>query len=208
MGIVTALEETIGNNAFRLAALWRQKQLEYTFRKAAMGRYEDFVVCTRQALHFAAATLGETLAPGDEEHFMAKYRELPAYPEVRDVLNSLRDAGHALFAFSNGHPDDLAALLAHAGIDALLDGVVSVHDVQSFKPDPAVYEYFLGRSGASADNCWLVSGNAFDIIGADACGWRTAWVKRDPGVQFDPWQVEPTVVVKNLSELGSACGSV
>jgi 2-haloacid dehalogenase len=120
---------------------------------------------------------------------------------VAGALRKLKDAGCRNYAFSNGEPDDLACLLAHAGLDAVLEGIVSVHDVQSFKPDPAVYRHFLEQTGATKRETWLVSGNPFDVIGAHMAGWRTAWVKRDPTAVFDPWDIEPKAVIADINEL-------
>jgi len=132
---------------------------------------------------------------------MASYRVPPAYSDVREALAKLKAQNHGIYAFSNGQPDDLKYLMAHAGIDAFLDSIVSVHDVESFKPDPSVYKHFLHSAESEARDTWLGSGNPFDIIGADAAGWNTAWVKRDPTAVFDPWGIEPTATVADLSEL-------
>jgi len=131
---------------------------------------------------------------------------LPAFGEVPKALDELGSTGYQCWAFSNGEPDDLEVLLAQSGLRALLDGVVSVHDVASFKPDPAVYDHFLRSSGSSADETWLVSGNPFDILGAHAAGWQTAWVRRDASAVFDPWGAEPTVTVGGMDELPAAFG--
>ena len=72
------------------------------------------------------------------------------------------------------------------------------------KPDLAVYQHFLERAGSSPTGTWLVSGNAFDILGAASAGWRTAWVRCDARAVFDPWGVEPTVTVTRLEELDRA----
>lgn len=202
-GVVALLSQLIGDDAPRIARLWREKQLEYTFRRAAMNAYEDFVVCTGQALDFVCKVSGTELTSDERKQLMAQYRKLPPYAEVASALAVLRQSGHRLYAFSNGHPDDLTTLLAQAGLDAFLDDIVSVHDVQTFKPDPAVYAHFLGQTAASADNCWLVSGNAFDILGAHACGWYTAWVRREPGAVFDTWDANPSIVIRDLSELAA-----
>ncbi len=121
-----------------------------------------------------------------QDALMSKYRLLPAYPSVPTALQQLKAKNCHLYAFSNGQPDDLDHQLEHAGLSEHLDGIVSVHDVQSYKPDPAVYQHFLDSSNAAAWDTWLVSGNAFDIIGAHAAGWQTAWVKLDPTAVFDP----------------------
>jgi 2-haloacid dehalogenase len=141
------------------------------------------------------------LPAGDKQELLAQYRELPAYEEVAEALRRLKDAGCHNYAFSNGEPDDLAYLLAHAKLDSALDGIVSVHEVQSFKPDPAVYDHFLQQTGAAREETWLVSGNPFDVIGARTAGWRTAWVKRNPDAVFDPWEIEPDAIVTDSSEL-------
>ncbi len=109
-----------------------------------------------------------------------------------------------MYAFSNGQPDDLETLLAHAGLSRHLDGIVSVHAVRSYKPDPAVYQHFLDITAAESAETWLVSGNAFDVLGAQAAGWNAAWVKRDPAAVFDPWDVEPSITVADLGELADA----
>jgi 2-haloacid dehalogenase len=204
LGIAAALQALIGERAAAFAQAWREKQLEYTFRRALMRDYRDFPTCTRQALEFVDARFGTALAADAIEALMRKYVELPAYPETRAALSALRREDRRCHAFSNGHPDDLGRLLEHAGLRELLDGVVSVHPLASYKPDPAVYRHFLESTGATAQCCWLVSGNSFDILGAHRAGWRTAWVRRDPTAVFDPWGSEPTLTVASLAELAEA----
>lgn len=199
-GVSQTLQGMAGDKTASLAQLWRDKQIEYLFRRALGSDYQPFSVCTRQALDFAAAQLQVELSAGDKQELLARYRELPAYKEVADALRKLKDAGCRNYAFSNGEPDDLACLLAHAGLDAALDGIVSVHDVQSFKPDPSVYSHFLEQTGATKRETWLVSGNPFDVIGAHMAGWRTAWVKRDPTAVFDPWDIAPDAIIADMNE--------
>jgi 2-haloacid dehalogenase len=201
LGISVQLSEYVGDRAPQFSQIWRDKQIEYLFRRALMRDYRDFSTCTGQALDFTDQRLQTSLSAEAKHTLMGKYRLLPAYSDVSAALLRLK-AGHCrMYAFSNGQPDDLEHLLDHAGIGENLDGIVSVHDVQSFKPDPAVYRHFLDSTNAEADDSWLVSGNPFDIIGAHAVGWKTAWLKRDPSAVFDPWDIEPTVTVTELGEL-------
>ena len=204
LGISKTLGAYVGDRAPTFAQRWRDKQLEYLFRRAVMRKYRDFPACTREALVFTDLRLGTNL-PGDAfGALMDRYLELPAYPDAGEALKRLKAPGHRVYAFSNGRPDDLAHLLAHAGLDAHLDGIVSVHDVRSYKPDPAVYRHFLDTAGSVADDTWLVSGNSFDILGAQAVGWQTAWVRRDASEVLDPWGVEPTVTIADLRELAQS----
>jgi 2-haloacid dehalogenase len=200
-GISQRLEGIAGDQTQALAQLWRDKQIEYLFRRALGRDYKPFSVCTSQALDFATAQLQVTIADADKRELLAGYRELPAYEEVAEALRQLKGAGCRNYAFSNGEPHDLAYLLSHAGLVDALDGIVSVHDVQSFKPDPAVYEHFIKETGASTEMTWLVSGNPFDVIGAHKAGWRTVWIRRNFAIQFDPWGIEPDETVADTSEL-------
>ena len=203
-GVISALEKIVGGQAAALSDLWRQKQLEYSFRRGLMQNYRDFSVCTRQALDYACEFLGVDISDADKQSLMEGYKVLPAYADVEEGLARLKGSGLRLFAFSNGRAEDVRGLLANAGIEGYFEGVVSVDDLRSFKPNPAVYAHFLRQAGARGSDSWLVSGNPFDVIGAMSAGLRGAWVKRSAGAVFDPWEIEPTVTVGDLGELHDA----
>jgi len=200
-GIADALRPHAGARTDELVGLWRTRQIEYAFRRAAMERYVGFDRVTRAALDAALTELVIDVAEDAREALVAGWTELPAFPESAAALDALRGAGHRCLAFSNGTPAGLERLLAHSGLDGYLDGVVSVDEVGTFKPAPAVYHHFLQRGGAPADTTWLVSGNAWDVIGARAAGLHAAWVRRSANAHFDPWDESPDVVVGDLSEL-------
>jgi len=125
---------------------------------------------------------------------------------VHDALTALSARDCRSYAFSNGSEDAVETLLSTAGIRDLFHGVVSCDDLRSFKPNPAVYAYFLTRAQASASEAWLISGNPFDVIGAISAGMRGAWVRRSAESIFDPWGIEPTVTVRGLDELADSIG--
>ncbi len=200
-GIARELQGIAGERAALFSSHWRAKQLEYSFRRGLMGRYEAFSVCTRDALRFTSEALAIGLPADEEERLMDAYRQLPAFPEVPESLSDLASAGHRLYAFSNGPPGDLDALLGHAGLDHCFEDIVSVDEIRSFKPDPRVYRHFLKRAGATAGDSWLISGNPFDLLGAANCDFHTAWVKRDPAALFDPWGTTPDITLRHLGEL-------
>ena len=203
LGIAKDLENLVGAESGRLALAWREKQLEYLFRRGLGRDYEPFSVCTAQALDYTCRLMDVRLSSETRRALMDRYRDLPAYPGTADALQSLMECGCHCFAFSNGEPGDLAILLERAGLAEHLEGIVSVHEIRSFKPDPRVYQYFLDSTGSRSRDTWLVSGNPFDVIGAATCGWNTAWLRRDSNAVFDPWGAEPTVVVGSLDELVS-----
>lgn len=200
-GLVSKLRETAGEKAEEFSRIWRDKQLEYSFRRGLMQNYETFAVCTRDALDYTCAYCKIPLIGLRKEELLESYRTLPAFYDVEESLKGLKAAGFRLYAFSNGSAEAVETLLAAAGIRKMFLDVVSVDDLRSFKPNPAVYSYFLKKSRASGDNAWLVSSNPFDVIGAVSAGMRAAWVRRSPEAIFDPWGIEPTLTVSSLTEL-------
>lgn len=200
-GVVDELTLHVGERAQEFSNVWRDKQLEYTFRRGLMGRYENFPTCTRQALDYSDSLLQTGLDESAKTALMQVYRKLPAYDDVPASLQALADAGFRMFGFSNGVADAVSGLLQHAGIDQYFEGVVSVDTIGTFKPDPRVYRHFIDVAATDADNCWLVSSNAFDVIGAVSAGMKAAWLQRSSSVVFDPWGIEATCVIDRLDEL-------
>ena len=203
-GVTGLLETMVGQRAAEFSRLWRDKQLEYSFRRGLMRRYENFGVCTRDALEHTCSFMQAALDTNQKQQLLNCYRTLPAFPDVAPSLEELEAAGHRLYAFSNGTREAVEGLLFAAGIrDRFLD-IVSVDEIASFKPDPAVYDHFLSRTGGDAGSAWLVSSNPFDVIGAVSAGMRAAWVKRSDEALFDPWGIEPTAIVHSLAGLQAA----
>lgn len=199
--VVSQLQEFVGDKAREFSRRWREKQLEYSFRRGLMQKYENFVVCTRQALEYTCRDCGVRLTQDQQEQLFQTYRALPAFDDAKEGLASLKAAGFRCYAFSNGTAEAVEMLLGTAGIREFFQGVVSVDDVKSFKPDPAVYDHFLRKSGAEGGNAWMISSNPFDVIGAISAGMKAAWVRRSAETIFDPWGIEPTVTVSNLREI-------
>jgi 2-haloacid dehalogenase len=200
-GVVDELSKHVGDRAQEFSNTWRDKQLEYTWRRALMQRYQNFPVCTRQALDYTDTLLQTGLDESAKAALVQVYRVLPAYDDVPASLQALADAGFRLFGFSNGVEEAIVGLLEHAGIDQYFEGVVSVDALQTFKPDPQVYHHFIEVADTARENCWLVSSNGFDLIGAVSAGMKAAWLRRSQSVVFDPWGVEPTLVIHSLDEL-------
>lgn len=201
-GVVSTLHGLIGNQAEEFSRIWRDKQLEYSFRRGLMQNYEKFSICTSNALDFTCSILKISLTNEQKENLLKCYRTLPAFSDVVDGLKQLKSSGFRIYAFSNGSSDAVEELLVAAGIRNYFIGVVSVDDIKSFKPNPAVYSYFLRKSGSSSNDTWLISSNPFDVIGAISAGIKSAWVQRSEDAVFDPWGIKPTIVVNNLNKLG------
>jgi 2-haloacid dehalogenase len=194
-------------NAQDFSQTWRDKQLEYSFRRGLMRDYAPFSVCTKDALNYTAAHYQVSLSDSDKAALLASYAVLPAFDDVTSSLQSLSQKGYKLLAFSNGTEAAVEGLLKNAGIRDLFVGVVSVDDLQTFKPNPDVYQYFTQKAGSIAAQTWLISSNPFDVIGAISSGLKAAWVQRSKAAIFDPWGVEPTVTIDSLTKLENALAS-
>ena len=203
--ITTQLADLVGNKAKEFSTVWRNKQLEYSFRRGLMRQYNDFSVCTSNALDFTCSYFDAPLNDAQKQTLLNAYRTLPAFSDVRNTLTQLRSANCSVYAFSNGTAAAVQELLENAGILDLFEDIVSVDAVRSFKPDPDVYKYLLKTVKAEDPaNVWLVSSNPFDVIGAVATGLRTAWLQRAKTEVFDPWEFQATITVYGLADLYSS----
>ena len=200
-GIVAQLSKAFGARGKEAAQLWRDKQLEFTFRRALMRTYVDFDACTAQALHCVSAQLGAKLDADEQRALLDSYLHLPIFPDVQTSLKALCGAGHTIVALTNGTEQSVRRLLQHAGLGEYFAMILSADTIKTYKPDPAVYALVQQATGVPKDNAWLVSGNPFDVIGAKAYGLKAAWVQRDPSRFFDPWEFSPDLVVRSLEEL-------
>ena len=182
-----------------LTALWRDKQLQYTWLRSLQGRYADFWQVTGEALDFTLETL-DIASPALHARLMDLYLTLAAFPEVADTLRALRQAGFTTAILSNGSPAMLEAVVRSAGLHDLLDAVFSADAVQVFKTDPRVYAYSLRQLGLRADQVSFQSSNGWDAFAASACGMRVVWCNRY-GQRLERLPGGPDHVVANLAEL-------
>ena len=197
------LEQYIPENAQRIAEIWRQKQLEFTFRLTVMERYEDFEQVTRKALDYALAAAGSGLDSQQKNSLMAQYNGLDRFDDVEPGLQRLKDAGYTMVVFSNGSPSMLTSIMNAAQLNAYFQGFVSVDEVKVYKPSPKVYQHVANRLGRPIGAVRLISSNPFDVIGAESAGMQAAWINRSSGL-FDTLAPRPQMVVGTLIELVDA----
>ncbi len=207
-GVVARLEKMVGRDAARFSQIWREKQLEYTFRRSLMNRYQNFGVCTRQALGYTASLLDHRLTGPQQQILLDAYAALPAFDDAVSGLSAAKQAGFNLYAFSNGQAEAVNTVLTNAGIRDYFIGVVSVDEIGRFKPDPAVYHHFMAATRAQSGLAWLVSSNGFDVIGAVSAGMKAIWVQRSTAIVYDPWEYAPTLTLDSLNNLPAAMGLV
>ncbi|NDV01754.1 haloacid dehalogenase type II [Pseudoroseicyclus tamaricis] len=160
-----------------LARLWRDKQLDYTWLRAAAGRHADFRTVTEESLDWTLASLGLE-EPGLRATLLGLYDRLAAFPEVPDVLAALKARGLATGILSNGTPQMLASAVEAAGIGGHLDAVLSAEDAGIYKPAAAVYALVGRHFGCAPVEVLFVSSNGWDAAAASGYGFTSVWVNR------------------------------
>ncbi|HEV8553718.1 MAG TPA: haloacid dehalogenase type II [Casimicrobiaceae bacterium] len=197
--------DVLGDNADKLTALWRDKQLQYTWLRAAQGRHADFWQVTGDALDFALETLG-IAKPELRARLMQLYLTLESFPEVPDVLRQLKRAGLQTAILSNGSPKMLDAAVKGANLEGLLDAVLSVEEMGVYKPHPRVYQLAVDRLEVPARCIAFQSSNAWDAYAASAFGMQVVWCNRY-GQRAERLPGAPDREIKSLAELPILVGA-
>jgi 2-haloacid dehalogenase len=200
---VTRLADSLfpGRGA-ELSRTWRAKQLEYTWLRSLMGRYDDFAAVTAASLDWALESLGLGAAAKDRAALSQAYRTLAAFPEVRGALERL-GARRPLAILSNGHPDMLDAVVDHNELRVFFgERVLSVHEAGVYKPDPRVYAIATTALELPAEAVGFVSSNGWDAAGAKSFGYQAWWVNRGRA-PVERLGSPPDGVVADLAELAA-----
>lgn len=196
----------LGDKWQPLAELWRGRQLQYTWLRSLMADYVDFWRITGDALDFAMASLGiEDTAL--RQRLMDLYLQLDAYPEVPQVLATLKRAGMKTAILSNGSPDMLRSAVENAGVAEHLDAVISVDPLRIYKPSAVVYAEVERVLGVAPERVSFQSSNSWDAHGASAFGFKVVWVNRF-GQAVERLPGRPDVMLETLDNLPVAVGAV
>jgi len=170
-------KDDLGDKAEALSALWRTRQLEYSWLRSLMQEYVEFWQLTGDGLDYAMAALGIEDA-ALRERLMDVYMRLDPYPEVKDVLTVVKGGGLKTAILSNGSPKMLNSAIENAGINDVLDDSFSVDSIGVYKPHPSVYQMAVDGLDVEAGCICFMSSNAWDASAAANFGFRVVWVNR------------------------------
>lgn len=197
--------DALGGKADALSALWRTKQLEYSWLRSLMGRHADFWQVTGEALDYALGALGIAGGGGLRDRLMSAFLEIEAFADARTALEALRRAGRPAAILSNGSPRMLAAAVKSAGIGPLLDHLLSVEDAGVYKPDSRVYQLAVDRLGLAPGRICFVSSNGWDAAGAASFGFTAVWANRS-GTPRERLPAQPDAEIASLAALPALLG--
>jgi 2-haloacid dehalogenase len=201
--VALTAEQLFPGQGAALSVLWRDKQIEYTHLVTGSGageHYQPFWNLTRAGLRYACRRLRLSLTNAAEERLMNEYRALSAFPEVHEVLQTLRDRGVTVGILSNGDPEMLGISVRSAGLRGMFDHILSGDTVRKYKPHPALYDLGPQATGLAARQIAFVSSNSWDALAATWYGYRTLWVNRGQ-LPFEELGTEPTRSGTSLADV-------
>ncbi|MAZ09685.1 MULTISPECIES: haloacid dehalogenase type II [unclassified Limnobacter] len=198
--VSSTAEQIFPGQGATLSVLWRDKQIEYTRLRAMAGRYKPFWDITIDALRYACEALKLDLTEERQRRLLNVYSSLAAYPENRAVLQALKNRGIKTAILSNGNTEMLNVAVRGANFQDLLDAVLSVDSLQTFKIHSSVYQMGLNHFGVTAAETLFVSSNCWDACGATWFGLPTLWVNR-AGLPLERLDVKPMAMGQNLNDV-------
>ena len=191
-------KEKIGEDWEKFANFWRTTQLEYTWLRSLMGRHRDFWKITEDSLEKSMQVFG--VDKNMKNELLNLYKVLSPYPEVKNVLETLKDQNFKLAILSNGTPSLLNELVSSNDLNNLFDDLFSVEEVKVFKPSSKVYEIPTKKYNIKASQITFLSANTWDVSGAGNFGYKSVWVNRNKS-KFDLLDYQPKNEVSNLTQL-------
>ncbi|WP_291216390.1 haloacid dehalogenase type II [Hydrogenophaga sp.] len=200
--VATLCEKYYPQRGREVSVVWRQKQLEYTWLRSLMNQYVNFERATEDALVFTCRYLGLEISTARKEALCEAYLRLSPFPEVPDALRELRARGLPLAILSNGSINSIDSVVRNSGLTESFAHLISVDDVQIFKPSRLVYELAERKLGLHRSEILFVSSNAWDVTGAAYYGYPTCWVNRGAGT-FEEMDQRPAHEVTGVNMIAA-----
>ena len=191
-------KEKIGDSWEGFANFWRTTQLEYTWLRSLMKRHRDFWSITEDSLDKSMKVFNIDFAMKNE--LLNLYKTLSPYPEVKDVLNSLKKKNYKLSILSNGTPILLNELVKSNDLENIFDDLFSIEEVGVYKPDSRVYDMPIKKYQIKSEEVAFLSANTWDVSGGGNYGYNSIWVNRNKAI-FDNLDYKPKNEVINLTQL-------
>ncbi len=200
--VVALAERFFPGRSRELSQVWRQKQLEYTWLRSLMGEYQDFWKVTEDGLRYACRHLQLELDDARRDQLMSAYLRLDFYPEVPAALKELAESRRTLAILSNGSPKMLLELTRNTGLEPYFKAILSVDELNLYKPHPSVYNLVPGHLGVDKHEVGFVSSNYWDVVGAKAFGFKVFWINRFQATPDELGHAPDAVLAKLTDVLG------
>ena len=191
-------KDKIGNQWEGFANFWRTTQLEYTWLRSLMRKHKDFWSVTEESLDKSMKVF--KIDDGMRDELLNLYKILSPYPEVKEVLNSLKKKNYKISILSNGTPALLNELVKSNDLENIFDDLFSIEEVGVYKPDSKVYEMPIKKYQIKSEEVTFLSANTWDVSGGGNYGYNAIWVNRNNNT-FDNLDYNPKNQINNLTQL-------
>ena len=191
-------KDKIGDKWENFAKYWRTTQLEYTWLRSLMKRHKDFWHVTEESLDKSMKAFKINNSMKNE--LLNLYKVLSPYPEVKEVLKSLKAKKYKLAILSNGTPILLNELVKSNNLDGVFNDLFSIEEVKIYKPDSKVYDMPIKKYQIKNEEIAFLSANTWDVSGGGNYGYNAIWVNRNNNV-FDNLDYKPKNEINNLTQL-------
>ena len=191
-------KDKIGDKWEVFANFWRTTQLEYTWLRSLMKRHKDFWKVTEESLDKSMKVFNIEMSM--KKDLLNLYKILSPYPEVKEVLEKLKDRGFKLAILSNGTPELLSELVKSNKLGNLFDDLFSIEDVGIYKPDSKVYDMPVKKYKINPSEITFLSANTWDVSGGGNYGYNSIWVNRNKAI-FDNLDFKPKKEISDLTQL-------
>ena len=191
-------KDKIGQKWENFANYWRTTQLEYTWLRSLMNRHKDFWEVTEDSLDKSMKAFSIDISMKNE--LLNLYKKLSPYPEVKKVLNNLKEKNYKIAILSNGTSSLLNELVLSNNLDNVFDDIFSIEEVKIYKPNSKVYNIPINKYQINKDEAAFLSANTWDVSGGGNFGYNSIWVNRNKNI-FDNLDYEPKNEIENLTQL-------
>ena len=182
-------------------AEWRERQrIEQYQDNLLMLGHSGYLETCRRAFVYCLKKHNVDYTTGKVQEFMGIYKYLQPYADAIEGLRSLAGR-YKLVALSNGEQWYLEELLGN-NVPITFDAIISVDQVGAFKPSPGIYRKAIQRLGCEPGEVMMVAAHAFDILGAQACGFKAAYVNRYK-LPTEDSDYQPDIIVDDFVELAA-----
>ena len=192
-------------DAQRVSQFWRWQYIQYSVIANDIDAYRPFWELIGEGLRYALETHGYDVSEDVRDGIRRTVYEdrLAVFEDVTDGIRRIVDAGYDVYVVSNGTPVMLDHLIDAADLDGVVADAISADEIETYKPDPAIYRHAAARTGTPIDRVLHVSGGTMrDVWGAKHAGMRAAWLSRpDRRLPRETLGPSPDVVVTGFDDL-------
>ena len=182
-------------------AEWRERQrIEQYQDNLLMLGHSGYLETCRRAFVYCLKKHNVSYTADHVQEFMKVYMNLQPFGDAIEGLRSL-EGRYKLVALSNGEQWYLEELLGN-NVPVRFDAIISVDQVGAFKPSPGIYRKAIQRLGCEPGEIMMVAAHAFDILGAQASGFRAAYINRYK-LPTEESGYQPDIIVDDFVELAA-----